>query len=63
MNFGEMVLDFRVKHNLTQQKVADLFGVSKNMVSRYEKGTDKPNARHRIVFEQKMKEWEEKKND
>lgn len=62
MNFGEKLLDFRAKHNLTQIQLADIIGVSNEMICFYENGKYKPTSKNKIIFENKMKEWEEKKN-
>jgi DNA-binding XRE family transcriptional regulator len=59
MAFGEKLLDFRAKYNLTQIQVADIIGVSNEMICFYEKGKYKPHPKNKIRFEKKMKEWEE----
>lgn len=61
MSFGKFMLEFRVKHNLTQVQVAEIVGVNKNMIHRYENETSNPTARNKIKFENKMREWEETK--
>lgn len=64
MKYGEKLLKFRAKHNLTQMQLADLLGVGIFMIYRYEKGISQPSAVNKIKFEIKMKEWEDsKKND
>lgn len=63
MNFGNKLLEFRAKHNLSQKQTADIVGVSYEMVSQYETGKYNPTAKNKIIFENRMKEWEEKKND
>ena len=60
MDFGKMILDFRAKYNLNQKQMAEIVGVSYEMISQYENGKYKPTARNRIIFERKIKEWEEK---
>lgn len=62
MSFGKMMLEFRAKHNLTQTQLADILGVALNTIHRYEHDKYQPSAMHKIQFENKMKEWEEKKN-
>lgn len=62
MNYGEVLLGFRARHNLTQTQLAELLGVTVCMVHRYEKQISKPSTVNQIKFENKMKEWEEKKN-
>ena len=62
MDFGKMILEFRAKYNLNQKQMAEIVGVSYEMISQYENGKYKPTARNRIIFESKMKEWEDNKN-
>ena len=62
MDFGKMILEFRAKYNLNQKQMAEIVGVSYEMISQYENSKYKPTARNRIIFENKMKEWEEKEN-
>ena len=63
MDFGKMILEFRAKYNLNQKKMAEIVGVSYEMISQYENGKYKPTARNKIIFENKMKEWEENNNE
>lgn len=62
MTFGRKMLEFRAKHNLTQKQLADIIGVDVNTVHRTETEKTKPTLRNQIIFENKMKEWEEKEN-
>ena len=62
MGYGKILLDFRAKHNLTQTALSDILGVSLCMIHRYENGSAEPTAKNKIVYENKMKEWEENKN-
>lgn len=62
MNFGRKMLEFRAKHNLTQTQLANIIGVDINTVYRTENGKTEPTKRNEIIFENKMKEWEEKQN-
>lgn len=62
MEFGKMLLEFRAKYNLNQKQMAEIVGVSYEMISQYENSKYKPTAKNRIIFENKMKEWEEKQN-
>lgn len=63
MNFRKRLLDFRAKHNLTQKQLAELFGVHINMIYRYEHNIRNPSAVNKIKFENKMKDYEVKKNE
>lgn len=63
MEYSKKLLEFRAKHNLTQKQLADIIGVGSFMIYRYEKGISQPLAVNKIKFENKMKEWEEKKNE
>ena len=63
MDFRKKILEFRAKSDLTQKQLAELFGVNPHMIFRYEAGISKPSAVNKIKFENKMKEWEEKKNE
>lgn len=63
MTFSRKLLEFRAKHNLTQKQLGNILGVALTAVYRYEANKHKPSAMHEIQFENKMKEWEEKKND
>ena len=60
MDFSKILLDFRARNNLTQLEASKVIGVSINMIHRYESKTNKPTAKNKIIFENKMKEWEEK---
>ena len=63
MDFGKKLLEFRAKYSLNQKQTSEIVGVSYEMISQYENGKYKPTARNKIIFENKMKEWEEKQND
>lgn len=63
MVFGRKMLEFRAKHNLTQTQLANMLGVDINTVYRTENEKTEPTKRNAIKFENKMKEWEEKKNE
>ena len=62
MRFKEILLDFRAKHNLSQNQLSQIIGVSVEMIHRYETEKSKPWQKNKIMFENKMKEWEEKRN-
>lgn len=62
MNFGRTLLEFRAKHNLTQKQLADIIGVDMNTIHRTETEKSQPTRRNAIIFENKMKEWEDKQN-
>ena len=62
MSYGQKLLEFRAKHLLTQTQLADILGVGVNMIHRYETRKSEPTQVNKIKFENKMKEWEEKKN-
>ena len=59
MNFGRKLLEFRAKHNMSQVQLAKMFGVATITICRYEMNKYKPSAMHKIVFEEKMRKWEE----
>ena len=63
MDFGKKLLEFRAKYSLSQKQTSEIIGVSYEMISQYENGKYKPTARNKIIFENKMKEWEDKKNE
>ena len=62
MDFSRTMLEFRAKHNLTQKQLADIIGVETNTIHRTETEKSQPTRRNAIIFENKMKEWEEQKN-
>lgn len=62
MYYGEKMLDFRAKHNLTQKKFAEILGINQSYICRYECGLYNPTKKNQIIYENKMREWEEKKN-
>ena len=62
MDFGRTLLEFRAKHNLTQKQLADYFGINVMAIYRYENNKNNPSQVNKIKFENKMKEWEEKKS-
>ena len=45
MTFAEKFKEERVKKELTQQQVADSLGITRNMITLYEKGTSLPRTR------------------
>lgn len=61
-NYGITLLEFRAKHLLTQAQLAEILGVGVNMIHRYETKKTEPTQVNKIIFENKMKEWEEKEN-
>ena len=61
-NYGITLLEFRAKHLLTQKQLAEILGVGVNMIHRYETKKAEPTQVNKIIFENKMKEWEEKHN-
>ena len=63
MEYGERLLQFRAKHELTQRQLAQVLKVGHNMVFRYEKGITNPSARNKIIYEKRLREWEENKNE
>lgn len=62
MNWSEKMLDFRARHMLTQTQLANIIGAALITVHRIERGKSNPTQRNAVIFERKMKEWEEKKN-
>lgn len=62
MTYAKQLLEFRAKHNLTQKDLAAVLGTSKSVIYYYEANMHKPTPKNRIIFENKMKEWEENKN-
>jgi transcriptional regulator with XRE-family HTH domain len=62
MEIGNELLEFRAKHNLTQLALSLIIGVSVGMISQYETGHKSPTAKNKILFRNKMNEWEEKRN-
>ena len=63
MDFGRTLLEFRAKYNLTQKQLADYLGINVMAIYRYENNKYNPTQVNKIKFENKMKEWEEQKND
>ena len=43
MDFGRKIADARVKANITQQELADKLFVSRELISKWENGTRRPN--------------------
>lgn len=56
--FSTVLLNFRVKNNLSQTKAAEILGTSQRMISLYEKGKTEPTARNRIILMKKMASYE-----
>jgi transcriptional regulator with XRE-family HTH domain len=50
--FGEKLRTLRLRHNLTQQQVADVLEVRQVFVHRLERGQKKPNVEHLIKLAQ-----------
>lgn len=60
MTFATDLIRFRAKHNLSQEKIAGLLGVTTAMIYRYERGISKPSRKNQIMFETILKEYESK---
>lgn len=58
MTFGEKLLIFRAKYNLSQTAVAKIFGIDQSDISNYELEKRQPNRLNCIRFEQKMETYE-----
>lgn len=58
----EYLVQFRAKHDISQEKLAEILGVSTSMIGRYEKGLAKPHPKNKVKFLMKMKEWENDKS-
>ena len=63
VNYGIKLLEFRAKYLLTQTQLAEILGTTLTMVYRYENRKSEPTNVKKIIFENKMKEWEEKNNE
>ena len=63
MESSEKMIKFRAKWNLSQEAAAEILGVNKNMIYRYESNLVKPRKVNLIAFDEKMKAWEEKNNE
>lgn len=63
MEISKVMLSFRAKHNLTQTQLAEILDVSLNTVHRIECNKNKPTKKNKVMFEEKIKEWEKCKND
>ncbi len=59
MDYGKILLNFRARHNMSRQDLADLFGIHKNMVERYENGTNSPSPMKKLRYEYLMNKYEE----
>lgn len=62
IKFSELIFQFRVEFDLTQQKLADILGVTPTMVYQYESERSKPSRKNRIVFENKIKQYRKEHN-
>lgn len=60
MSFAETILNFRVKFRLNQSDAAGILGTTQQLISEYESGKHEPRKLRRIIFENKIKEYEEK---
>lgn len=63
MNFGDIVLQFRAKHDLNQEEMAEVLDVGRYMVWKYENGKAKPSKKNKLLFRLKMQEYEKKKGE
>lgn len=41
--YGELIKEFRMKNNLTQQDIGDILGISQQSIAKWEKGIAEPN--------------------
>lgn len=57
--FGNELLQFRARHYLTQQRLAELLGISLGMVHRYETNAAKPSKRNLIIYRNTMSYYDE----
>jgi transcriptional regulator with XRE-family HTH domain len=60
--FGEQLIQFRAKHNLTQTQLAEMLGLSVGMIHKYEQKGSVPTAKNMILINNKMKEYEVTQN-
>ncbi|MBQ8814759.1 MAG: helix-turn-helix transcriptional regulator [Lachnospiraceae bacterium] len=56
-SFGTRLLEYRKQHFLTQQKMAELLGVSPNHVGVLERGIKQPRASTEAAFARLSGEW------
>lgn len=64
MDFAERLIYFRAKNNLTQKQAAEILSVNIAMIYFYESGRNKPSKKNKIIFDEKMEEFERsRKND
>lgn len=56
--FCDVLLNFRVRNNLTQKTTAEILGTTQRMVSLYETAGAIPRKKNRLVYIEKMKKYE-----
>lgn len=49
-NLGDLLKDYRIKNNMTQEFVAQRLGVSRQAVSKWENGTSDPSTSNLIAI-------------
>ena len=56
-NFKDVLWDFRKTHRLTQEKLANILGVSRQSVNCWERGEFSPTRKHYHEAKQKMENY------
>lgn len=60
MELGKKLDNFRLEHKITQQELAERFGVAFSTVNRWLNGKAKPNKIQSFHIEKLMKEYRKK---
>ncbi len=55
--FSEILLKFRVAHNLTQTEAAKILGITQCDVSMYENNKHKPTKKNELIFKEIMENY------
>lgn len=58
MTIGEMFIEYRAKHNLSQREFAKIMGMSASNVSRIEVGKNKPHKAKEMNYKIKIQNLE-----
>lgn len=60
MEFADELIQFRVKHDVSQVELAKMLGICQEQISKYENGRTQPTRKNLLKYQQIMNDYERK---
>lgn len=60
MTFADELIQFRVRHDISQTELAEILGICQEQVSKYENGKVQPIRKNLLKYQQIMNNYERK---